>query len=83
MPLAPRSQRTGGPVTRMTDDELTDQTAADLIRCYVKQNTVAMLVRTHGAEVRIICPDGDRTFMAGLLRAAAKSLDEPASKRIN
>lgn len=67
----------------MTNDELTDQAAADLIRCYVKQNTMAMLVRTHGTEVRIICPDGDKTFMAGLLRAAAKSLDEPASKRMN
>ena len=67
----------------MTDDELTDQAAADLIRCYVKQNTMAMLVRTHGEDVRIICPDGDRMFMAALLRAAAKSLDEPASKRVN
>ena len=67
----------------MTDDELTDQAAADLIRCYVKQNTMAMVVRTHGTGVRIICPDGDKTFMAGLLRAAAKSLDEPASKRMN
>jgi len=68
---------------RMTDDELTDQAAADLIRCYVKQSVMAMLVRTRGTEVSIICPNGDKTFMAALLRAAAKSLDEPANKRIN
>lgn len=67
----------------MTDDELTDQAAADLLRCYVKQNVMAILVRTRGTEVSIICPDGDRTFMAAMLRAVAKSLDEPASKRPN
>ncbi|WP_161596258.1 hypothetical protein [Rhodanobacter glycinis] len=49
----------------MTDDELTDQAAADLIRCYVKQNVMAMLIR------------------AALLRAAAKSLDDPASKLLH
>lgn len=67
----------------MTDDELTDQAAASLIRCYVRQGTMAMLVRTRGTEVSIICPKGDKTFMAAMLRSAAKSLDEPASKRIN
>jgi len=67
----------------VTDDELTDQAAADLLRCYVRQNVMAMLVRTRGTEVSIICPNGDRTFMAALLRAAANGLDEPASKRLN
>lgn len=67
----------------MTNDELTDQAAADLIRCYVKQGVVALLVRTRGTQVSVICPNGDKTFMAGLLRAVAKSLDEPASKRLN
>jgi hypothetical protein len=67
----------------VTDDELTDQAAADLIRCYVKQNTMALLIRTRGTAVSIICPDGDRVFMAALLRAAANGLDEPASKRLN
>ncbi|THD06119.1 hypothetical protein [Rhodanobacter lindaniclasticus] len=67
----------------MTNDELTDQAAADLIRCYVRQDVMAMLVRTRGTEVSIICPNGDKMFMAALLRAAAKSLDEPDSKRVN
>ena len=67
----------------MTNDELTDQAAADLIRCYVRQDVVAMLVRTRGTEVSIVCPNGDKMFMAALLRAAAKSLDEPDSKRVN
>jgi hypothetical protein len=67
----------------VTNDELTDQAAADLIRCYVKQGVLAMLVRTRGTEVSIICPDADRVFMAGMLRAAAHSLDEPVSKRMN
>lgn len=67
----------------MTNDELTDQAAADLIRCYVGQDVMAMLVRTRGTEVSIICPNGDKMFMAALLRAAAKSLDEPDSKRVN
>ena len=59
------------------------QAAADLIRCYVGQDVMAMLVRTRGTEVSIICPNGDKMFMAALLRAAAKSLDEPDSKRVN
>ena len=67
----------------MTNDELTDQAAADLIRCYVRQDVMAMLVRTRGTEVSIICPNGDKMFMAALLRAAAKSLDEPDNKRVN
>ena len=67
----------------MTNDELTDQAAASLIRCYVDQDVMAMLVRTRGTEVSIICPNGDKMFMAALLRAAAKSLDEPDSKRVN
>ena len=67
----------------MTDDELADQAAADLIRCYTNMGVIAMLVRSRGESVSIICPNSERVFMAALLRAAAKSLDEPASKRLN
>jgi len=67
----------------MTDDERLDEAGGKLVRTYAKVNELAIIVRTHGNDVRVIAPDTQRDVMAKMLRIAAGMLEEPKSKQFN
>lgn len=67
----------------MTELEQADEAASDLMRCYMRLGEIAITVRTVDHDVRVICPDGDRAFMAKMLRLAASMLDVPKDLSIN
>lgn len=59
----------------MTPNERADELACDLLRCYGKLGEVGIVIRTHGAEVSTIMPNGDRAYIADVLRRAADSIE--------
>lgn len=59
----------------MTPAEQCDENAAKLLRCYQGLGEVALVIRTQGAEVATIMPNGDRAFIAKLLRKAADTIE--------
>lgn len=67
----------------MTNDEQLDEAGGKLVRTYAKVDELAIIVRTHGNDVRVIAPDTSREVMAKMLRIAASMLDEPKSKQYN
>jgi hypothetical protein len=68
----------------MTPDERADELACDLLRVYMALGEAAIVIRTRGAEVSTIMPNGDRPYIAELLRRAADSIERhEAPKRLN
>jgi hypothetical protein len=67
----------------MTPAEQADEDAADLMRRYLREGEVGVTVRTVDHDVRVIAPDGDRAFMAKMLRLAASMLDVPKDRSVN
>lgn len=59
----------------LTPDESVDELACDLLRRYTKLGEAAIIIHTHGAEVSTIMPNGDRAYIADVLRRAADSIE--------
>ena len=70
-------------MTPMTNDEQLDEAGGRLVRTYAKVDELAIIVRTHGSDVRVIAPDTQRDVLAKMLRIAASMLEEPKNKQFN
>lgn len=58
----------------MKADDFADEEAGELVRHFLQLDEIAVVIRTHGDDVRIIAPDYDKPYMARMLRIAASML---------
>lgn len=66
-------------MAKPTDIERADGAVTDLVRWYRDRQIAAVLVRTDGNAVRIICPEGVSAGVAKLLYLAADTMADRAT----